>query len=148
MLEGRIGPCVCSHQYAHLAPMQAFPIRFSAMLQGALPRTVSVGRSLSWYVYTDASYNAESADWPCGLGGTLLNPAGRLVAAFSALVPEWLRQLLGESSKKTIFLRPSLWRSFAPCVCGNTSYKGSLSCSSLTITARGTWPYLEQPDLQ
>ena len=69
---------------------------------------MSVGRSLSWYVYTDASSNAESAGWPCGLGGVLLNPAGRLVAAFSALVPEWLRKLLGESSKETIIFEAEL----------------------------------------
>ena len=64
---------------------------FAALLQEAIPRTVNVGSNLARY-----KHNAESDDWPCGIGGVLLNPAKRLVAAFSALVPEWFRQLLGE----------------------------------------------------
>ena len=67
-----------------------------------------VEKGLPWHVYTDASYNAESSEWPCGVGGVLLNPAGRLLAAFSACLPKWFRALLGEGSKETIIFEAEL----------------------------------------
>ena len=83
-------------------------VRFAAMLQESTPRTVRVEKGLPWHVYTDASYNAESSEWPCGVGGVLLNPAGRLLAAFSACLPKWFRALLGEGSKETIIFEAEL----------------------------------------
>ena len=99
-------------------------VRFAAMLQESTPRTVRVEKGLPWHVYTDASYNAESSEWPCGVGGVLLNPAGRLLAAFSACLPKWFRALLGEGSKETII------------------------CFSWTITAQEMWPFPALPGQQ
>ena len=53
-------------------------------------------------LFTDASFCPENVSWPCGIGGVLVDSAGRQLAALSAtLTPDDLR-ILGFPEKSTV----------------------------------------------
>ena len=97
--------------------------RFAKMLEFAMPRTVKVGWEAPWYVFTDASCDFSSCTWPCGVGGLILNSSGTLVAAFSALLPKILREVLGETVKETIIFEAEV----VALICAMRRWKGLLS---------------------
>ena len=72
---------------------------------------------------TDASYDSSSCTWPCGVGGLILNSSGSLVAAFSALLPKGLREVLGETVKETIIFEAEV----VALICAMRRWRGLLS---------------------
>ena len=115
--------------------------RFAKMLEFAMPRTVKIGLESSWYVFTDASYDPSSRTWPCGVGGLILNASGKLVSAFSALVPNSLRAVLGETVKETIILEAEV----VALICAMRRWRGLLSGKPTLFFVdnklRGTLPF-------
>ena len=48
----------------------------------------------AWLVFTDACYELDSQDWPCGLGGVLVNPGGQ-VESFFSITAERVHETVG-----------------------------------------------------
>ena len=92
-------------------------------------RRISRDLDRPWFVYTDASFQPNNADNPCGLGGVLIGRDGNQVSAFS-LVLSFFHHLLklGYPVKKTVIFEAELvalilgmhlWSkfiSYSPCV--------------------------------
>eukprot|EP00435_Cladocopium_sp_Y103_P008039 s5736_g2.t1 len=74
---------------------------FREMLVSDRPRSIRPVDERNALIFTDACYEKENRDWPCGLGGVLLLPDGRK-AFFSLLADESVRICLGERHKKQI----------------------------------------------
>ena len=131
-LFGRVGRlclrAVSDHAYSATTATTSASLtralaRFAKMLELARPRTVKTGLESPWYVFTDASYDPSSGDWPCGVGGLILNASGTLVSAFSALVPRSLRAVLGERVKATIIFEAEV----IALLCALRRWRGLLS---------------------
>ena len=56
---------------------------FKECLISHRPREVTPSWDSPLFLFTDASFSPENADWPCGLGGVLLDSTGTQLAAFS-----------------------------------------------------------------
>ena len=82
--------------------------RFQIFLEHAAPRALHVHSGEPWFIYTDACYEPGSNDWPCGLGGVLVDPAGRMVAFFSVCLSDGHMALLGAKTKRTIIFEAEL----------------------------------------
>ena len=102
---------------------------FKSCLVAARPREVTPSWDSPMYLFTDASFSPECADWPCGLGGVLLNHQGTQMAAFSCKLGLDALEVLGYPEKSTVIFEAELlallvgmaiWKKKLrnrPCVC-------------------------------
>lgn len=61
-----------------------------------------------WFIFTDASFEPSNADVPCGIGGVLIGPDGKQVAAFSFALDFNHLKVLGYPRKKTVIFEAEL----------------------------------------
>lgn len=102
---------------------------FKNCLGNSKPREVGCSWDNSWFLFTDASFSPDTAKWPCGLGGVLVDAAGCQVAAFSCSLDLDELSLLGYPEKSTVIFEAellallvglTLWKDELrnkPCVC-------------------------------
>ena len=81
---------------------------FVSYLNTAKPREISCSWSSPYFLFTDACFAPDDLDWPCGLGGVLVNPAGRYASAFSFCLSVSDLSKLGYPDKKTIIFEAEL----------------------------------------
>jgi len=67
---------------------------FCKLLKPNIPREVRAAETLDAVVFTDACYERNSVDWPCGLGGVFF--LQQEVCFFSLKVNAAAREALGE----------------------------------------------------
>ena len=125
---------VTAHAYSGNGPEVSFDLAhylsvFKCCLADSKPREIGSSWDRSWFLFTDASFSPETADWPCGLGGVLIDPGGRQVAAFSFSLDLDALNLLGYPAKATVIFEAellallvglTLWKEKLrnmPCVC-------------------------------
>ena len=101
---------------------------FRECLLSSPPRRISGSLDKPWFVFTDASFQPNDVDSPCGLGGVLVGPDGRQVSAFSITLDFACLERLGFPKKKTVIFEAELvalilgmhlWSKFisqSPCV--------------------------------
>ena len=83
-------------------------IAFRECLRTSRPREITPLWDVPFFLFTDASFNPEEEDWPCGLGGVLVNSCGQQVSAFSLpLMPADL-SVLGYPEKSTVIFEAEL----------------------------------------
>ena len=82
--------------------------RFLVFLEHAKPRQLHANSGEAWFVYTDACYEPKDTSWPCGLGGVLVDPSGKVVSFFSICLQVQHMSSLGADSKKTIIFEAEL----------------------------------------
>eukprot|EP00435_Cladocopium_sp_Y103_P043234 s526_g12.t1 len=75
---------------------------FIQLLESDEPRRVVADNGTQAVIVTDACYERDSKDWPCGLGGVLVDPATGKKQFFSCALDAEKRLILGEQSKKQI----------------------------------------------
>ena len=75
---------------------------FVQLLQSESPRLVEADNKLHVVIITDACYERQSRENPCGIGGVLVDPTDGTKLFFSCRVVQQFRDLLGESSKQQI----------------------------------------------
>ena len=81
---------------------------FRECLKSSRPREITPLWDVPFYLFTDASFNPEDKDWPCGLGGVLVNNCGQQISAFSVpLLPTDLL-MLGYPEKSTVIFEAEL----------------------------------------
>ena len=102
---------------------------FKSCLASARPREVTPSWSSPMFLFTDASFSPENSDWPCGLGGVLIDQEGRQVSAFSCVLDFETLEVLGYPQKSTVIFEAELlallvglmiWKKklrHKPCVC-------------------------------
>ena len=61
---------------------------FMDSLVAARPREVTASWDKPMLLFTDASFNPEDSQWPCGLGGVLCDETGKQLAAISISLTE------------------------------------------------------------
>ena len=125
---------VTAHAYSGDGPELSFDLShylgvFKSCLMNSKPREVGCSWDNSWFLFTDASFSPETTNWPCGLGGVLVDPAGCQVAAFSCSIDFDALSLLGYPEKSTVIFEAellallvglTLWKEELrnrPCVC-------------------------------
>ena len=81
---------------------------FMAYLSTAKPREITCSWSSPYFLFTDACFAPEDLEWPCGLGGVLVSPAGHFASAFSFCLSASDLSKLGYPSKKTIIFEADL----------------------------------------
>eukprot|EP00438_Fugacium_kawagutii_P022858 Skav220542 [mRNA] locus=scaffold1683:146141:148012:- [translate_table: standard] len=80
-----------------------------AQIWGRAPRTISHNWQLPWFIFTDASFQPDNVDTPCGLGGVLIDPCGRQVSAFSFVLDfKPHLEALGFPREKTVIFEAEL----------------------------------------
>ena len=52
---------------------------FCKMMESGKPRVISLVSSSNWYIFTDACFEPDHPSWRCGLGGILVDMAGRAI---------------------------------------------------------------------
>jgi len=73
------------------------------------PRKISHNWRRPWFVFTDASFQPENVDMPCGLGGVLVDPDGNQSDAFSIVLDFKMHlEPLGYPRKKTVIFEAEL----------------------------------------
>eukprot|EP00435_Cladocopium_sp_Y103_P061402 s464_g23.t1 len=75
---------------------------FVQLLESEDPRRVVADDGAHTVIFTDACYERDAKDMPCGLGGVFTDPALGKKQFFSCEVDTEKRDLLGEQSKKQI----------------------------------------------
>lgn len=102
---------------------------FKECLISHRPREVTPSWSSPLYMFTDASFSPENVDWPCGVGGVLLDSVGVQLAAFSCKLDLAALSVLGYPAKSTVIFEAELlallvglvlWKKplrGRPCVC-------------------------------
>lgn len=81
---------------------------FKFFLLSSGPREIGQQLQQNWYIFTDASFQPEDPEWPCGLGGVLFDRLGKAVSAFSLCLNPEQRKFLGYPGKKTIIFETEL----------------------------------------
>ena len=81
---------------------------FKNCLASARPREVTSSWSSPMFLFTDASFSPENSDWPCGLGGVLIDQEGRQVSAFSCVLDFEALGVLGYPQKSTVIFEAEL----------------------------------------
>ena len=104
---------VTDHAYAgaggNLSPATcASMATFRECLLSSPPRRISSSLDRPWFVFTDASFQPNDHETPCGLGGVLVNPDGCQVSAFSIVLGFDSLRRLGFPSKKTVIFEAEL----------------------------------------
>ena len=82
--------------------------RFMDYLKEARPRQLTKATGATWYLYTDACYEPQWNNWPCGIGGVLVDPLGRICEFFSFGLSVNQIASLGGQEKKTIIFEAEL----------------------------------------
>ena len=81
---------------------------FLGSLVAATPREITAQWDLPSLLFTDASFNPDDTQWPCGLGGVLCDSTGKQLAALSiSLTLDDLRSL-GYPQKSTVIFEAEL----------------------------------------
>jgi len=81
---------------------------FLGSLVAARPREITAQWDLPSLLFTDASFNPDDTQWPCGLGGVLCDSTGKQLAALSiSLTLDDLRSL-GYPQKSTVIFEAEL----------------------------------------
>eukprot|EP00435_Cladocopium_sp_Y103_P065000 s975_g26.t1 len=75
---------------------------FVRLLESEDPRRVIADSGGHAVIFTDACYERDSRDLPCGLGGVLVDPETGKKQFFACALDEQKRSLLGEQSKQQI----------------------------------------------
>ena len=75
---------------------------FVKLLRSEKSRMVEAERRCHLVIFTDACYERDSREMPCGLGGVLVDPSTNMKKFFSLPLEQEGRALLGEDSKKQI----------------------------------------------
>eukprot|EP00435_Cladocopium_sp_Y103_P070991 s38_g36.t1 len=81
---------------------------FKASLLTAKPREVTPSWNLPMFLFTDASFSPEDKNWPCGLGGVLVDSLGNQVAAMSFCLNASDLEVLGYPPKQTVIFEAEL----------------------------------------
>ena len=81
---------------------------FIDSLQSRSPRVISNKWEKSLYVFTDAAFEPNDVDWPCGLGGVLVDSDGYQLAHFSVCLSFEQLQLLGYPQRKVVIFEAEL----------------------------------------
>lgn len=81
---------------------------FKSFLMKSRPREVTATWATPMFVFTDASFNPEDKDWPCGLGGVLLDPWGNQLSALKFGLNNEDLQTLGFPGKSTVIFEAEL----------------------------------------
>ena len=90
-------------------------------LLNSRPREITPLWDVSFFVFTDASFSPGDADWPCGLGGVLVDNKGNQLSAFSLMLLPAEILALGFPAKSTVIFEAELlallvalivWRKF------------------------------------
>eukprot|EP00435_Cladocopium_sp_Y103_P025849 s3652_g6.t1 len=107
-LHGRLGKLVLKklidHAYGRTSAIsedlrQALQAMMTRLKQ-ARPKEISVNSFSQWFIYTDASFEPESATG--GLGGVLVDSGGAVKFWFGLMLDETTCRLLGAADKGTI----------------------------------------------
>ena len=77
------------------------------LLDGPSRKICGVSAS-RFYIFTDACFEPDRKEWPCGLGGIVYNSDGTAVQAFSFCLSEHQINMLGGAVKKTIIFEAEL----------------------------------------
>ncbi|CAK9007681.1 Uncharacterized protein SCF082_LOCUS9564 [Durusdinium trenchii] len=56
---------------------------FLISLEDPKPRRIGKESGRQWFIFTDASFQPNDSEWPCGIGGVLYDDEGNEVSAFS-----------------------------------------------------------------
>lgn len=82
---------------------------FKGCLISSCPRVVSLEWDHPVFAFTDASFQPESVEWPCGLGGVLVDSNGKQVSAFSFALTHSHLVALGYPEKQTVIFEAELF---------------------------------------
>lgn len=119
------------HIIAEATPWMSIPDCLKAFrfcLLSSRPREITPLWNVPFFVFTGASFSPEDTDWPCGLGGVLVDHKGKQVSAFSLTLLPTDILALGYPAKSTLTFEAELlallvalivWRKFLrhrPCV--------------------------------
>jgi hypothetical protein len=81
---------------------------FLDSLVAARPREITAQWSLPSLLFTDACFNPDDPEWPCGLGGVLCDAAGKQIAALSVSLTLEDLHILGYPEKSTVIFEAEL----------------------------------------
>lgn len=81
---------------------------FKESLRCSKPRFISALWDSPMFVFTDACFQPENIEWPCGLGGVLCSTDGTPVSFFSVCLDISQLNLLGYPGKKTVIFEAEL----------------------------------------
>ena len=94
---------------------------FRKCLADVRPRGITSSWNVPFFLFTDASFSPNEHNWPGGLGGVLVDHAGRYVSAFSFKLKLEHLEALGYPSKSTVIFEAemlavlislALWKKF------------------------------------
>ena len=88
---------------------------FMDSLVAARPREVTASWDKPMLLFTDASFNPEDSQWPCGLGGVLCDETGKQLAAISISLTEADLNVLGYPEKSTVIFEAELLSTCSLC---------------------------------
>lgn len=81
---------------------------FCECLQASPPGKISRNWNEPWFVFIDAFFQPTDVDMQCGLGGVLVGPNGKQVAAFSFVLDFKRLEALGCPRMKTVIFEAEL----------------------------------------
>ena len=81
---------------------------FKQSLENSRPREISVWWDVPFYLFTDASFEPENKDWPCGIGGVLIGPDGSQISAVSFSLDAHDLEKLGYPTRSTVIFEVEL----------------------------------------
>lgn len=81
---------------------------FRSCLVCCRPREVTPMWDVPFFVFTDASFSPEDEEWPCGIGGVLVNNHGEQISAFSLSLLPTEMLALGYPEKSTVIFEAEL----------------------------------------
>ena len=156
-LFGRVGKlCMAAvtHQVFVLKPGRigksciAALKRFRTSLQTSLPRILQTSSSDSWFIFTDACFEASGDSAVCGIGGVLINPFGIKQQFFSDRLTKQQLSLLGAGPKKTVIFEAELLALIVAMTTWMEIFVTLWSYVVWTTTQQGTWLFPDQPVVQ
>ena len=81
---------------------------FRKCLADVRPRGITSSWNVPFFLFTDASFSPNEHNWPGGLGGVLVDHAGRYVSAFSFKLKLEHLEALGYPSKSTVIFEAEM----------------------------------------
>ncbi|CAK9023217.1 Uncharacterized protein SCF082_LOCUS16122 [Durusdinium trenchii] len=81
---------------------------FLISLEDPKPRRIGKESGRQWFIFTDASFQPNDSEWPCGVGGVLYDDEGNEVSAFSLGLAVAELAALGYPGKKTVIFEAEL----------------------------------------
>ena len=72
------------------------------------PREISVWWDVPFFLFTDASFEPANASWPCGIGGVLVGPDGKQIAAISFCLDMCDLESLGYPGRSRVIFEAEL----------------------------------------